>query len=170
MWSVVLIGVLIVLVGTVWMLRAPRGRKTEPSYVYVNQDGSVREVSPGERVYLSTKFDTFDGGRPYIKARYDSRDGWGSLSGFMERHYVPSQMVIEPVNPDYDALEKQLKFDFLGASRAAGDVIVTNPDGSVSCTANPAISKEERFELSRRYQLGEQARREALAKIGKDKN
>ena len=54
-------------------------------YVYVNQDGSVRELSPKEQGYLKEKFSPFDGARPYIKSSYKSLDGWGSMSGFISR-------------------------------------------------------------------------------------
>jgi hypothetical protein len=134
-------------------------------FVYVNQDGSVRELSPGEQAYLSEQFSGGDGGRPYIKSNYESSDGWGSQSGFIERHRVPSRITILPVHPNYDALEKELGHDILGPNRAAGDIIKTNADGSVTCTFNPNISRKEGFKLSRNYMLSEQRRREALAKI-----
>lgn len=140
-----------------------RDRVPDCPYVYVNQDGSVRECSPGEQAYLSTTFAVSDGGRPYIKSAYESRDGWGSQSGFMQRQLVPKGVGIGPVHPDYDALLNQLFADPLGSHRAAGDTIVTNADGSVICTPDPAISREERFERARRFHLAEQRRREELA-------
>ena len=139
-------------------------------FVYVNQDGSARELSPDERGYLSTKFSGFDGGRPYIKTGYESRDGWGSLSGFILRRLVPDRITVEPVHPNYDVLEKQLGYDALADSRAAGDVIVTNTDGSISVAPNPNISQQERFERLRSHQLLEQRRREELAKIKHDQD
>jgi hypothetical protein len=63
-------------------------------FVYVNQDGSARELSPDERIYLSSEFDLFDSGAPYLKARYESRDVCGSQSGFMLRRLVPDQSAI----------------------------------------------------------------------------
>jgi hypothetical protein len=36
-------------------------------YVYVNDDGTARELSPVEREYLGQKFHPGDSGRPYIK-------------------------------------------------------------------------------------------------------
>ncbi len=136
-------------------------------YVYVNQDGSVRELSQGEQAYLSKEFDPCDGARPYIKSNYRSLDGWGSLSGYLERRRVPSIVEIQNVNPDYDMAAKDLKEDLLGIHRASGDVIVTNSNGSVTCTPNPSVSRKERMERSRRYQLEQQSRREALAKSRK---
>lgn len=155
----------IVILGLVWMFRPHRGTEPGFKFVYVNQDGSVRELSPSEQAYLSEKFPGGDSGRPYIKCRYKSSDGWGSQSGFIERRRVPSHMTILPVHPNYDALEKELGYDMLGSHRAAGDLIETNVDGSTLCTPNSNISRKERFELLRQYELAEQRRREALAKI-----
>ena len=47
--------------------------------------------------------------------------------------------------------------------RAAGDIIETRADGSISCTPNPAISRTERFERMRDWHLAHQRRRERLA-------
>jgi hypothetical protein len=147
-----------------WMLVPRRRPQAGFSHVYVNQDGSVRELSQGEQAYLSMKFDPFDGARPYIKSNYRSLDGWGSQSGNMERRRVPSIVAIKPVNPNYDLAAKDLKEDVLGIYHASGDVIVTNNNGSVTCTPNPNISRAERMERARAYQLEQQSRREALAK------
>ena len=155
----------IVIVGLVWMFVPRHGNEPGFKFVYVNQDGSARELSPGEQAYLSEQFSGGDSGRPYTKSNYKSSDGWGSQSGFIERRRVPSRITILPVHPNYDALEKELGHDMLGSHRAAGDIIETNADGSITCTPNPNISRKEGFELSRQYVLAEQRRREALAKI-----
>lgn len=134
-------------------------------FVYVNQDGSVRELSPAEQTYLSKEFSGGDSGRPYIKSSYKSRDGWGSLSGFIERGKVPARIKISAVHPDFDARAKELGFDMLDSHRAAGDIIETHADGSVACTPNPRISNTERFELMRSWQLAYQRERERLAMV-----
>ena len=135
------------------------------AFVYVNQDGSVRELSPGEQAYLSEQFSGGDGGRPYIKSDYESADGWGSQSGFIERRLVPSRIAILSVHPDYDARVKELGDDVLGPARAAGDIIERKANGSITCTPNPNVSLEERLELSRSYKSAMDRRREALARI-----
>lgn len=155
----------IVIVSLVWIFGLRRRNDSGFKFVYVNQDGSVRELSPGEQAYLSEQFSGGDSGRPYIKSSYKSSDGWGSQSGFIERRHVPSRITILPVHPNYDALEKEFGNDMLGSHSAAGDIIETNVDGSITCTPNPNISHKERFELSRQYMLVEQRRREALAKL-----
>jgi hypothetical protein len=137
----------------------PRGDE----YVYVNQDGTVRELCEDERRYLETDFSPADGARPYIKLFYRSRNGWGSRSGFLLRKKVPSRIAIEPVNPSYTipALNpRQLIED----SRHVGDIIIENPNGSVTLTPNPNISRRKRFTMLRRLYLARQAEQERLAK------
>ena len=37
-------------------------------FVYINQDGTARELSPEEQTYLTQEFVGGDGNRPYIKS------------------------------------------------------------------------------------------------------
>jgi|GEM_PF-3562713 len=80
-------------------------------FVYVNQDGTARELSPDERDYLATEFSPGDSGRPYIKGTYNDRDGWGSISGFLLRRRLPPSITVKPVNPNF----KMPTYDFLDA-------------------------------------------------------
>lgn len=141
-------------------------RASNCRFVYVNQDGSIREVSPSEQAYLTQDFAPNDSAGPYIKAKYDSRDGWGSLSGFMDRRGVPPGVPVQPAHPDYDAREKALGFDPYEADRAAGELVEKLPDGSVVTRPNPAVPPHERFERLRQCHLEIQRRREALARVG----
>ena len=134
-------------------------------YVYVNQDGSVRELSPNEQEYLEKRFSPFDGARPYIKSSYESLDGWGSMSGFIPRKEIPTDIRIDPVNPQYDALVSKDSVDFLEAHRLAGDIIETGPDGRMTCIPDPDLSTEERFERMQRVQIERQRKREELGKF-----
>ena len=116
-------------------------------FVYVNQDGSVRELSPDEQAYLAEDFAPGDGGRPYIKDAFESRDGWGSVSGFLPRSSVPRGVSVEPVNPDYvppvfDSLREMIE----------DDERIRN------------IPQEKQFELLRQFQLERQRAREKLAR------
>ena len=163
--TLIAIFIVLAVVALAWRFSPRRPGEPGFKFVYVNQDGSAREVSPAEQAYLSEKFSGGDSGRPYIKSSYKSRDGWGSISGFIERRYVPARIKILPVHPDYDAREKKLGFDMLDSHRAAGDIIETRADGSVACIPNPKISRTERFELSRRWQLAHQRERERLAAV-----
>ena len=133
-------------------------------FVYVNQDGSVRELALDEREYLSESFHPGDGGRPYIKSSYGSVDGWGSPSGFLRRRMVPANITIEPVNPAYvppvfDGLQEMIE-----KSRHVGDIVTEEPDGSVRVAPNPDIPPEKRFELMREITLERQREHEKLAK------
>jgi hypothetical protein len=65
-------------------------------YVAVEADGAARELHPSERAYLETKFIPGDSGRPYIKSRYGERDGWGGMSGYLERSKLPAGTPIRP--------------------------------------------------------------------------
>ena len=145
-------------------------RNETNKFVYMNQDGSVREMSPAEQAYLSKEFSGGDGGRPYIKSDYKSRDGWGSLSGFIERRNVPARIKISPVHPDFDARAKELGFDMLDSHRAAGDIIETRADWAVACIPTPQLSSTERFELMRSWHLAHQRERERLAMVHQPKD
>ncbi len=63
-------------------------------FVFVNADGTVREVSADEREYLQTPFAGSDGARPYIKTEFLQKDGWGSIAGFCFRSAVPNNVPV----------------------------------------------------------------------------
>ena len=167
-----LIATLIVLaiVGLIWRFRPRRSSDQGFWYVYVNHDGSVREVTPVQQADLiSDKSSGPD--HIYKKSSYKARDGWGSLSGFIERRLVPSRIKIPPLPPEFTASSEKIEFDILDQFRAAGDFIETNPDGSVECIPNPKISPSERFELIRKWHLTHQQQREKLTtQSGDDAN
>jgi len=133
-------------------------------YVYINQDGSARECSNGEREYLSQNFHPADGARPYIKSSYRKRDGWGSQSGFLLRRKVPRRIKIAPVNPKFDELDDGDAYDLFEEARAVGDTVEKRAGGSTLIMPNPNVSKEERFKRIKAYHLDRQRQREALAK------
>jgi hypothetical protein len=132
--------------------------------VYVNQDGSVRELSRDEREYLSQAFHPGDGRRPYIKASYESQDGWGSVSGFLPRKRLPRHVVVEPVNPHYVPPQFDPRRQMVEDGKRVGDIVTENADGSVTCAPNPNIPHEKRFALLREIQLERQREREKLAR------
>lgn len=167
--TVIVIGV----VGFLFWKWGPR-RSEEPGFrfVYVNQDGSVRELSPEERNYLTEEFAGGDSGRPYVKTSYESHDGWGSQSGFIVRRRVPARIKILPVNPDYDVAVKELGDEFLAALAATSeDIITENADGSKAYYLSSDTSRKARkarkarFEPLRDKVLAQQRRREELAKF-----
>lgn len=67
----------------------------EDDFVEVLYDGSVRELAPDQKAYLSEKFGPGDSGRPFIKSCYDERNGWGRLDGYLLRNLVPPNIPIE---------------------------------------------------------------------------
>jgi hypothetical protein len=82
-----------------WGGRSRRRAEAGFGYVFVNDDGTVRELSISEQAYLTIKFSPADGARPYIKSHFEARDGWNSTSGFIERRHVPANIPIQPVDP-----------------------------------------------------------------------
>lgn len=58
-------------------------------YVYVEDDGSARELDEKERQYLRTPFNPTDGARPYVKSRYGERTPDGKLHGYLHRSQLP---------------------------------------------------------------------------------
>jgi hypothetical protein len=59
--------------------------------VYVNEDGSVRELTEAEKTYVETEFSPLDGARPHIKLRYFDRTARG-IQGYLPRTEVPHGM------------------------------------------------------------------------------
>jgi hypothetical protein len=66
--------------------------------VYVNEDGSVRELTEAEKKYVDTEFSPLDGARPYVKSRYLDRTAWG-IQGYLPRTQVPDGVHIQPAPP-----------------------------------------------------------------------
>jgi hypothetical protein len=64
--------------------------------VYINDDGSVRELTESDKKYLDTEFSPLDGARPYIKSYYSQRTQLGDIRGYLPRSEVPGGM---PINP-----------------------------------------------------------------------
>jgi hypothetical protein len=64
--------------------------------VYVDNDGSVRELTISEKTYVETEFSPLDGARPYVKTNYLERNGWGEMRGFLPRTEVPNDVAVGP--------------------------------------------------------------------------
>jgi|SRR5579862_7036449 len=97
--SVVALSVVIVIVGRTVNARL-RASRADGSYarkfVYVEDDGSARELTATERDYLNTEFQGADGARPYIKYRYASLTPDRRLRGFLLRRKLPRHMDVKP--------------------------------------------------------------------------
>lgn len=64
-------------------------------YVYVETDGSVRELNKKEQDYLQEEFHPNDGARPYIKINYWQQTPDKKLHGFLNRSRVPWWITIK---------------------------------------------------------------------------
>jgi hypothetical protein len=104
-------------------------------YVYVNVDGSVRELTANECKYLETPFSPEDGARPYIKKTYEHKNPSGSIKGFCRRSAIPSDIEIQasisddpnPVLSKEKAFEQEIRY-----WKDHGFEVTTNPDGTLS--------------------------------------
>jgi len=98
----IIVGALLAPVLVLWGWYSFLSRRRRPKeigfrYVYVNSDGSARELTADEQVYLNTEFSGGDGARPYIKFRYESLTPDGRISGFLERRQLPAKIKIRGI-------------------------------------------------------------------------
>jgi hypothetical protein len=75
--------------------RRLRPKENGFEFVYVENNGNVRELDNEEMKYLKEKFHPNDGGRPYIKTSYEELTPDGKISGFIYRIRVPKKITIE---------------------------------------------------------------------------
>jgi hypothetical protein len=61
-------------------------------FVWVDDDGSSRELSADECAYLATAFERFDSGRPHLKKSYRALNPDGRMRGFLERRRLPPKL------------------------------------------------------------------------------
>lgn len=102
MWVVVVLTILVIAV--IW-LRSSAARidkqKAQGVYadkfVYVEDDGTARELGAHETEHLNTTFHPTDGARPYIKTRYKQLTPDGKIGGFLLRRKLPSNIQIRPL-------------------------------------------------------------------------
>lgn len=75
-----------------------KSEKEKFKYVYVENDGTVRELDKDEIEYLQTEFEPTDGARPYVKNSYNQLTPNKKILGFLHRSKVPKEMEI--INTD----------------------------------------------------------------------
>ena len=78
--------------------------KPSEALLYIEADGSARELTDAEKKYVDTDFSPVDGARPYVKSRYKQRDGWGEIKGFLHRKRLPKDIAIQPAPPSSPAI------------------------------------------------------------------
>jgi len=85
--------ILLLLFIIFWVLKTwgfpMRMSSTGFKYVYVEFDGTVREVDSEEQQYLLEEYHPNDGNRPYIKSNYWSRTPDQKIHGYLKRIRVP---------------------------------------------------------------------------------
>ena len=100
-------------------------------FVHINADGTARELHPSERRYLETEFKGGDGAAPYIKSRYDERNGWDELTGYLERALLPAGMAIAAA-PAEDPIRPLDRTAYAAWLRGKGVEVIENADGSLT--------------------------------------
>lgn len=99
-------------------------------YVYIDADGTARELHPAERAYLETEFKGGDGGAPYIKDSFEERNGWGELSGYLARAALPAGAPVGGA-PAEDPRRPFSREDYIARMRKMGLRVIENADGSL---------------------------------------
>jgi hypothetical protein len=100
-------------------------------YVHINADGTARELHPSERRYLETEFKGGDGAAPYIKSRYDERNGWDELTGYLKRALLPDGMAVAAAPAD-DPIRPLDRAEYAAWLRGKGVEVIENADGSLT--------------------------------------
>jgi hypothetical protein len=73
-----------------------RWRQSAFDYVYVDDNGNVRELNAAEEEYVTTAiFPEGDADR-YIKSRYESLTPDGRLAGYLRRRQLPRHITVGP--------------------------------------------------------------------------
>ena len=103
-------------------------------YVHVEADGSARELHPDERAYLEQEFRGGDGAAPYIKSAHEELNGWGDLSGYLERSRLPQNLAVAGA-PQENPNRPLNRADYIASLRSRGMDVVENSDGSFTIRA-----------------------------------
>jgi hypothetical protein len=108
------------------------------AYVWVEDDGSARELEPFEVDYLNTEFEGADGNRPYIKRAYADLTPDGLIGGFLRRDKLPRGARAKP------ALEGMIPVTTADQAIAIAKTVITDyaPHASVDADALGAFSAE----------------------------
>jgi hypothetical protein len=102
-------------------------------YVYIEKDGTVRELHTSERKYLETPYYPTDGARPYVKRFFDQKNDVGDIRGFLTRSKTPSGILIhEPPthDPSIGSYEEFIENE-INTAEELGFEVINKGDGKV---------------------------------------
>ena len=71
-----------------------RWRESAFDYVYVDDNGNVRELNAAEQEYVATALFPNDDADQFIKPRYESVTADGRLGGYLKRRQLPRQIPV----------------------------------------------------------------------------
>ena len=77
--------------------------KPSEALIWINSDGTARELTDAQKRYVDTDFLPFDGARPYIKSHYSQRTKLGEIKGFLHRKEAPERVPIKPAPSEHEA-------------------------------------------------------------------
>ena len=100
-----------------WQTRPRRLKEDGYRYIFVEDDGSAREITINERHFFEIELSPFDGSRPYVKIRYESLNGYGGLSGFLPRRQLPKGIPIEQLSSEAESYEENELFGEIDGSK-----------------------------------------------------
>jgi hypothetical protein len=101
-------------------------------YIYVNADGTARELHAAERAYLETEFKGGDGAMPSIKDSYDERNGWGEIGGYLKRAALPAGLPVADAPAEDPTRLLSRREDYVAWLRGKGVDVTENSDGSLT--------------------------------------
>ena len=87
-----------------------QARKLPYPYVYLEDDGTYRELTAEERQYLEKAFHPADSGRPYVKHTLYAKTADGRLSGFLKRSKLPRGLKTGEILPQEQSQKPRWRF------------------------------------------------------------
>ena len=105
-------------------------------YVYINSDGTARELHADECAWLETEYTLGDGAAPHVKDSYEERNGWGELNGYLKRAALPAGMPVADA-PAENPRRPMSRADTIAWLRGKGVEVTENDDGSLTMHGLP---------------------------------
>jgi hypothetical protein len=105
-------------------------------YIYINADGTARELHPNERAWLETEYTLGDGAAPHVKDSYDDRNGWSELNGYLARAALPTGTPVGDA-PAADPRRPMSRADTIAWLRGKGVEVTESDDGSLTVHGLP---------------------------------